>query len=86
MNTIQFSRGPYCMGELKGYSKYFRFTTAEYNLRWVPMDKQGWAIDKDLHHTHQDEKRYKTYQNDLLSLLSYDEEYDRLRCAAFKKI
>jgi hypothetical protein len=78
MSRKQFSRGPYRLTEVKGYKKYFRFTTAEYNLRWVPKDNQRWAIDTDLHRIYQHEKRYQAYQEDLLSLFSYDDEYDSL--------
>ncbi len=76
MHRKQFLRGPYRMAELKGYKKYFRFTTAEYNLRRVPIDKQQWAIDKDLHRLYQHDERYQAYQEDLLSLFSYDDQYD----------
>ncbi len=64
------------MGELKEYRKYFRFTTAEYNLRRDPKDNQRWAFDTDLHRLYQHDERYQAYQEDLLSLLSYDDQYD----------
>ncbi len=76
MNRKQFLRGPYRLAELKGYTKYFRFTIVEYNLRRVPKDNQRWAIDKDLHRIYQHDERYQAYQEDLLSLFSYDDQYD----------
>ena len=76
MNTQSSSRGPYCMAEMKGYNKYFRFKTAECNLRWDIDTGKRWAVDEDLHETYQHEERYKAYQEALLALLSFDEIYD----------
>jgi hypothetical protein len=78
MSNKQFLRGPYRMAELKGYTKYFRFITAEYNLRWDPETHQRWAIDADLYQTYQHHEQYRAYQEDLLALLSYDGDYDAL--------
>ncbi len=64
------------MEELKGYSRYFRFTTAEYNLRNVPGTTQQWAIDLELQAEYRHEARYRAYQKDLFALLSYDRQYD----------
>lgn len=75
-NLTQFVRGPYCMKELKGYNRYYRFVSAEYDLRLNPHNGKRWARDYSLPTSYTAEKRYSAYQEALLSLLSYDDTYD----------